>query len=162
MAVTFLSAGSNSGDRSAYLQQAVKEIEQKIGRITGLSHVYETQSWGYEGQNYLNMVVKVETALSPHKIIDSIHAIELAMGRVRIAGQYADRTIDLDILFYNDEIVSDGHLVIPHPRLHERLFVLEPMMDIDPDFMHPVLNKNIRQLKEECRDEGWIKKLPES
>ncbi len=162
MAITFLSVGSNSGDRSAYLQQAVNKIGLEIGRIIGLSHVYETQSWGYEGQNYLNMVVKVETALTPHKIIDSIHAIEQVMGRVRISGQYADRTIDLDILFYNDEIVSDEHLIIPHPRLHERLFVLEPMMDIDPDFRHPVLKKTIRQLKEECRDEGWIKKLPES
>lgn len=162
MAVMFLSVGSNSGDRSAYLQQAVNWIEQKIGRITGLSHVYETQSWGYEGQNFLNMVVQVETAEEPHKIIDTIHAIELAMGRVRVSGQYTDRTIDLDILFYDNEIVSDKDLVIPHPRLHERLFVLDPLMDIDPEFKHPVLNKTIRQLKEECVDEGWIRKVRES
>ncbi len=162
MAVMFLSVGSNSGNRSAFLQQAVNRIEQEIGRIMGRSHVYETQSWGYEGQNFLNMVVKVETDETPHKIIDGIHAIELAMGRIRVSGQYINRTIDLDILFYDNEIVSDEDLSIPHPRLHERLFVLEPMMDIDPEFRHPVLNKTIRQLKEECRDEGWIRKVPGS
>jgi 2-amino-4-hydroxy-6-hydroxymethyldihydropteridine diphosphokinase len=159
MAITFLSIGSNSGDRSAYLQQSVKLIEQKIGRIIRRSDVYETQSWGYEGQNFLNMVVEVETTFAPQKIIEIIQSIEIEMGRVRLSGQYSDRTIDLDILFYEKEIISDENLIIPHPRLHERMFALEPMMDIDPDFRHPVLNKTIRQLRMECPDKGWIRKL---
>jgi 2-amino-4-hydroxy-6-hydroxymethyldihydropteridine diphosphokinase len=158
MAVVFLSIGSNSGDRSVYLQQSLKWIEQGIGNIVKHSDIYETQSWGFEGQNFLNMVVKVETSLTPQGIIDIIQSVEQQMGRVRISGQYADRIIDLDILFFEKEVISDKNLIIPHPRLHERLFVLEPMMDIAPDFVHPVFNKPIQQLREECQDKGWIKK----
>jgi 2-amino-4-hydroxy-6-hydroxymethyldihydropteridine diphosphokinase len=105
------------------------------------------------------MVVKIETALTPAQIIHSIKAGELEMGRVRVPDKYTDRTIDMDIIFYEKEVISDENLEIPHPRLHERLFVLEPLMDIDPDFRHPVINKTIKQLREECKDEGWIRKF---
>lgn len=160
MAVTFLSIGSNSGNRIFFLEKSLDDIQNRIGIIIARSNIYETQAWGFDGENFLNLAVKVETDLRPSEVLSIIKIIENEMGRERVPGQYVDRTIDLDILFYDREIISTGEVVIPHPRLQERLFVLEPLMDLQPEFIHPVLNKTIKQLREECSDKGWIRKFP--
>ncbi|HEX3008234.1 MAG TPA: 2-amino-4-hydroxy-6-hydroxymethyldihydropteridine diphosphokinase [Bacteroidales bacterium] len=157
MGDTFLSIGSNSGDRLLNLNRSLEEIEGKAGKIVARSPVYESRSWGYEGQDFLNMVIKIETQLSPLAILRMTQQIEKNAGRIKTPGQYSDRSIDLDILFYDHLIIKEEELTIPHPRLHERLFVLVPLMDIEPDYIHPTKNKTITQLFNECTDEGWIR-----
>lgn len=159
MARIFLSMGSNMGNRMDFLKNASLAVKKDIGTVSAKSLVYETQSWGYEGMNYLNMVLQVNTSLSPEKLLLAIQKIEASLGRVKTIGRYTDRPIDLDILFYENEVLNVDNLVIPHPRIQDRLFVLAPMMDVDPDFVHPVLNKTIMMLREECSDQSWIKTI---
>lgn len=158
MALAHISIGSNAGNRDQNIELSLQMIQEKIGRIVSQSHVYESQSWGYEGQNFLNLTVLVKTALKPVEILNANQVIEKEMGRIKIPGRYTDRTIDLDILFYEDLVLNTEKLSIPHPHLQNRLFVLIPLMDISPDFTHPVFHKNIQQLREECADTGWIRK----
>lgn len=157
MAFTYLSIGSNHGNRELYLQTALSALGNAIGKLISVSDVYESQSWGYEGQNFLNMAVKLQTEQDPYKILPVIQDIETRAGRIRTPGKYTDRTVDIDILFMDDLVFQDEELVIPHPQIRNRLFVLIPLMDIDPDFMHPVLRKTISQLRDECSDAGWIR-----
>jgi 2-amino-4-hydroxy-6-hydroxymethyldihydropteridine diphosphokinase len=157
MADAFLSLGSNRGDRLSNLSRSLQRIEEKAGKIIARSPVYESQSWGYEGQDFFNMVIKIETLHSPLEILWITQQIEKDAGRIKTPGQYSDRSIDLDILFYDQVIIKGEQLIIPHPRLHERLFVLTPLMDIEPDLFHPVQNKTIVQLYNECADKGWIR-----
>lgn len=157
MALAHLSIGSNIGERKYYLEEALMAVEVKIGHIVSKSFIYESQSWGYQGQNFLNMVIKVETTLAPSEILKAIHQIESGFGRVKVTGIYTDRPIDLDIIFYEDIIINIENLIIPHPKMQNRLFVLIPLFDIDPEYIHPVFNKNIRQLRDKCMDKGWIK-----
>jgi 2-amino-4-hydroxy-6-hydroxymethyldihydropteridine diphosphokinase len=157
MAFIYLSVGSNTGDRDFNLQSVLTAVEAKIGRLVAVSKTYESRAWGYEGQDYLNLAVKVETEQDPYKILSLIHEIEFHAGRIRTPGQYTDRPADIDILFMDQEIIQSNRLVVPHPHLQDRLFVLVPMMDIEPGLVHPVLKKTIRQLRDECRDTGWIR-----
>lgn len=160
MAHAYLSIGSNSGERLQFLERALTTVEGKIGKILSRSSVYESQAWGYNGQDFLNMVIKVETPLTSNQTLSVIHEIERDLGRVKLAKGYSDRTIDLDIIFFDDLIIEQSeHLVIPHPHMQHRLFVLVPLLDIAPDFIHPVLNKSIVQLRDECEDSGWIKRF---
>lgn len=157
MAITFLSIGSNIGDRLFYLNKSVEIIQDKIGKILSQSNIYETESWGYEGSNFLNMVVEVETECSAAEVLVTIQEIEKLLKREKQPGRYTDRTIDIDILFYNREIIDVDDLKIPHPHISERNFVVEPLMDIAPDFVHPQLNKTIKELAKQCTDKSWIK-----
>ena len=156
MAITFLSIGSNIGDRLLYLNTAMQNIREKLGTIMSQSNIYETESWGYEGDNFLNMAIKIETRLKPADILIAIREIETELKRERQAGRYTNRTVDIDILFYNQEIVDTEELKIPHPHISERNFVLEPLMDIAPDLVHPQLNKTIKELAQACTDKSWI------
>jgi 2-amino-4-hydroxy-6-hydroxymethyldihydropteridine diphosphokinase len=151
---TYLSLGSNIPDRAANLRRAVNCITESVGTVTKQSPIYETQSWGYSDGNYLNQTIAVETALAPLQLLTTINAIESALGRVRSGKGYEARTIDIDILFYDNEILDTPQLVIPHPKIALRRFVLQPTADIAPDFVHPRIGKTIRQLLEECEDTG--------
>ena len=146
--------GSNLNDRFGSLKAARVAISNKIGSIQAESAIYESEPWGFQANHqFLNQVVKVKTGLDPFQIMDEIFRIEKEMGRVRIPENgYISRTIDIDILFYNDEIIKDDNLVIPHPKLQERMFTLVPLSELDISFIHPSFRKSIGQLKEECLD----------
>ncbi|WP_448697328.1 2-amino-4-hydroxy-6-hydroxymethyldihydropteridine diphosphokinase [Mucilaginibacter sp. AW1-3] len=139
----FLLLGSNLGHRQLFLQQAEEAIGSQVGTVVKRSSVYETQSWGKTDlPDYLNQVLLVKTILKPREVLQRILAIEQTMGRERTE-KWGSRTIDIDILFYGNEIVNEPDLVIPHPHLHQRKFVLEPLAEIAPQYIHPVLNKTI-------------------
>ena len=156
----FLGIGTNLGDRSANLKEALTKINEIIGRVSGRSSVYETEPWGFKAdEQFYNMVAVVETQLSPSGVLGAILMIEALLGRVRSGKQYTSRNIDIDILLYNDLVMNDEALTIPHPHLHERKFVLVPLCEISPQLVHPVLKKNVKELVELCKDQCLIKKV---
>lgn len=156
MAKVFLALGSNIGDSRANLLQAVRKIEERIGSVVSLSAFYATKPWGFESENeFLNAVVEIETTVSAVLILQIVKAIEAEMGRdLKRVSLYIDRPIDIDILFYDQETISMENLIIPHPLLHLRAFVLDPMAEIAPDFLHPTLLKTISQLRAALSDKG--------
>jgi 2-amino-4-hydroxy-6-hydroxymethyldihydropteridine diphosphokinase len=153
MNAVFLGLGGNIGNRKANIQNAISEIEQRCGTIEKKSRLYETEAWGTKSKHkYLNQVVKISTSLTPHKLLNEILKIEKKLGRKRTAEKFSDRNIDIDILFFNAEIVNLKNLKIPHPRVHERRFMLEPLAELAPGFEHPLLKKSIRALLKACPD----------
>lgn len=156
----YLSLGSNRGDRSANLEKAVNLLSEWAGNIIRISSIYETPPWKMKDKtDFLNQALLLETALPPLELIDTIILIESMMGRQRTNIKYESRIIDIDILLFNDEIINAGELTVPHPLMHERRFVLEPLAEIAPGFIHPVIKKNIIELLHECTDKSEIKKL---
>jgi 2-amino-4-hydroxy-6-hydroxymethyldihydropteridine diphosphokinase len=155
----FLSLGSNLGDRSINLQTALSRISAECGPLTASSVVYETAPWGFKpDSDFLNLAVAIETELKPEMLLDALLNIEKSMGRIRGKKGYESRIIDIDILFYSDLIIENQRLVIPHPHLHKRRFVLVPLADIAPEFIHPVLKKSILSLLESCPDTSDVHK----
>lgn len=151
MANAFLGLGSNLGNRNENLNQALIYIQERIGNIISSSSIYETTPCGFSSENlFLNMVIKVSTSLLPDELLLVSKTIEQLMGRSCKSSDnssYEDRVIDLDILFYDGIEMCTPELTIPHPLLHTRLFVLEPMSEIEPEWEHPVLHKTISTLK---------------
>jgi len=155
----FLLLGSNLGDRKEYLQKAIDLITTKLGTVAQVSSIYETEAWGKTDEpNYLNQVVEVNTTLSARQVLENILQIETRMGRVR-EEKWGSRIIDIDILFYGQDIINEPGLIVPHPELHNRRFTLEPLNEIAPDLQHPILKKSIFQLKSELKDNLIVKKL---
>lgn len=156
----FLGLGTNLGDREANLKMAIESIIENIGPVVSSSSVYETEPWGFRTKDlFLNMVAGVETKLKPSGLLGRMLMIEAKMGRLRSGKEYSSRIIDLDILLYGEEILDSKSLVIPHPKLHERRFVLVPLCEIAPDLVHPVLKKSIKQLLSECPDKNNVTRL---
>lgn len=154
----FLLTGSNLGNRELFLEQAIKRIEADIAPLTAASSIFETQSWGKaDAPDYLNQVLRLQTLLPAHSLLEKILAIETLMGRRR-EEKWGSRIIDIDILFYGDAVINEPNLQVPHPELHKRRFTLEPLAEIAADFVHPLLNKNILQLKTELTDDLIVKK----
>ncbi|QKJ30523.1 2-amino-4-hydroxy-6-hydroxymethyldihydropteridine diphosphokinase [Mucilaginibacter mali] len=159
MVKVFLLLGGNLGDRFAYLSKAIALIGEEIGTVAQQSSVYETQAWGKTDEaDYLNQVIIVETELQAHEVLARILQIELNLGRKR-AEKWGARTIDIDILFYDDIIINKPGLIIPHPELQNRRFTLEPLAEIAPELLHPVLKINMLQLKNNLQDCLIVKKL---
>ena len=157
----YLSLGSNLENRAYFLQKAVFMIGKSIGTVTQLSAVYESPSWGFTSNEFLNVCIEIETTLLPEELLTSLLAIESQLGRQRTApGEYTDRTIDIDILYYNSLILQTDALQLPHPKLHTRRFVLKPLADIAPQFYHPIIKKDTRNLLQECKDASVLKKSP--
>jgi len=155
----FLLLGSNLGNRELFLQKAINLIEQEIAPVIKRSAIYVTQSWGKTDEpDYLNQVIEIQTALNAQHVLDKVLAIEIVLGRQRQV-KWGSRTIDIDILFYGDKVINQPGLVVPHPELHKRRFTLVPLAQIAPKFVHPVLKKDISQLKNELIDDLIIKKL---
>ena len=141
----FLALGTNLGDRCANLQAAKRELAPEI-EIVRASSIYETPPWGYTDQpDFLNQVIEVRTHLDPLALLNHLKNIEAEMGRQETF-RYGPRLIDLDILFYGQRVINEAELQIPHPRLQSRAFVLVPLCEIAPDFVHPTLNESIRSL----------------
>jgi 2-amino-4-hydroxy-6-hydroxymethyldihydropteridine diphosphokinase len=155
----YLLTGGNMGDRTANLREAIGLVNTMVGKVTGQSSVYETKAWGNTEQpDFLNQVLVVETALSATELMNRLMQIEAEMGRMR-EEKYGPRKIDIDILFYNDDIIRTANLTIPHPRLHLRNFTLEPLFELAPHLLHPVLGKTIAQLFAESPDTLNVKKF---
>lgn len=148
----YLLLGANKGDRERNLSLAAGFISGEVGEILQHSSVYETAAWGKEDQPaFLNEVLLVNTALAAKKVLEKIFSIEHKMGRVR-AQKWAQRIIDIDILFYNHEVINEKDLIVPHPFIHERRFTLVPLVEIAPGLVHPVLKRTMRELLDACPD----------
>lgn len=146
------STGSNIGNRPSHLKFALKMLEKRVGKLQKASEVYETQAWGNTDQrNFLNQVLSFETELSAAKCLVVLQAIEHERLRVR-EKHWGPRTLDIDILFFNQEIIETKNLIIPHPLLSARRFVLLPLSEIYPDMQHPALGKSIKELLTACKD----------
>ncbi len=157
MARVILITGGNLGEMKPLLHRAQEMINAEIGPVMRCSHRYKSAPWGFEtGAHFSNQVLICDTELSPREVLEKVHAIEVALGRDRVAeaaekertGQnYSSRVIDVDILFYDDEIIAEEDLVIPHPLLHERDFVLEPLGEVAGDKVHPIFGQTISELR---------------
>jgi 2-amino-4-hydroxy-6-hydroxymethyldihydropteridine diphosphokinase len=159
MKIVFLGIGTNLGSRESNLEQAVARIEEYIGHVINSSSIYETEPWGFEAKDeFLNMVVKVETDLTPSGTLEKILIIESLMGRVSGQKRYSSRLIDIDILLFEDLIIDKKNLKIPHPLLHQRKFVLVPLCELALEMIHPVLKKSIAELLEICVDRSEVKR----
>jgi 2-amino-4-hydroxy-6-hydroxymethyldihydropteridine diphosphokinase len=160
MNTAYLLLGSNEGDRLQHLSQALNLINQKAGTVVKQSAIYVTVAWGYSDQpDFLNQVVSITTALSPLQLLKELLAIEQEIGRTRTGAKWMQRIIDLDILFYNDLVLTTEELILPHPFLQDRRFVLVPLLEIAAAYVHPVFQKNITALTELCNDKLEVQKL---
>ena len=156
MSIVFLSLGSNMGDRQANLAEAVGILSEKM-RLLRQSSLYETAAWGYTEQaDFLNQVVQFETNLKPLPLLNFLKKTEVEIGRVENF-RYGPRLIDIDILFYDDLIRNTKKLQIPHPRIAERAFVLVPLNEIAPDFVHPLLGKTITEMLAEVPEKEGVR-----
>ena len=158
MIIAYISAGSNIGDRVANLGFGARRLSER-GKLLKASSFFETEPVGYADQSwFLNRVFKLETALAPRELLAWCNEIERDGGRVRTFPN-APRTLDLDILLYDDRVISEPDLVIPHPRMAERRFVLEPLAEIAPNLPHPVEKKTIHELLANCSDASSVRKI---
>ena len=152
MAQVYLALGSNQGDRKALLHQAIDAIDRSLGRVDSISSFMETEPWGFTSPHpFLNATLLLSTELTPLELLDATQAIERELGRRQKSDQaaYTDRPIDIDLLFYEDLILESPRLTLPHPLLHRRTFVLDPLLEIAPDLLHPILGKTITKLRAE-------------
>lgn len=149
-AAVCIGIGSNMGDSVAFCRYAVEKLQtSEHCRITGLSRLYRTAPMDYENQDwFVNGVIRLETDLSPDALLDLLQGIEQQAGRDRDGVRFGPRTLDMDILLYSDHVIETDRLTVPHPRMHKRRFVLEPLCDINPSMKHPTLGATIRQLLE--------------
>ncbi len=152
----YISAGSNIGDRDQNLECALNLLA-KGNAVKKVSAYFETEPVGFRNQPwFLNLAIEIDTPLNPSELLTLCREIEASCGRIRTFPN-APRTLDLDILLFEDLVINEPDLVIPHPRLSERRFVLEPLAQIAPEIVHPVLKKSIRSLLEECQDRSEVR-----
>lgn len=150
--LVYLLTGGNMGDRPVMLKTAKQKLEQSVGLLIGESGFYETEAWGNTDQpDFLNQALAFHTKLSPLALLEIVLGTEKEMGRTR-EGKWLARTIDIDILFYNDLVLESERLTLPHPHLHQRNFVLIPMMEIAAEFIHPIFQKSMEALYWESKD----------
>jgi 2-amino-4-hydroxy-6-hydroxymethyldihydropteridine diphosphokinase len=158
MKSVFLGIGSNLGNREINMQQAIEHVGKRVGEVFRTSAIYETEPWGFQSDDaFLNMVIAVETQSNPHDLLSEILNIESSLGRVRNKVHYSSRIIDIDILLYEDVVLSEPDLTIPHALLHKRRFVLIPLCELASDLVHPVLKKTFRELLDACEDSSNVK-----
>jgi 2-amino-4-hydroxy-6-hydroxymethyldihydropteridine diphosphokinase len=154
MSTLYLLLGGNLGDKEKIFPETRSSLEVQVGKIETLSHIYETEPWGFDsGDLFWNQIVVINTGLTSEEVLDQIQLIETNLGRSRNTAQYSSRAIDIDILFYGNEIIKLPNLIVPHPRIQERKFALIPMNEVAPEFIHPVFQKTISQLLAECTDQ---------
>lgn len=159
MNVAYLLIGGNLGDRLHFLKLAKEGMEKFCGKITNVSSIYETAAWGIENQaSFLNQAIEIETKLDASRLLQCLLQIETSLGRVR-KEKYGARHIDIDIIFFNEEVIRLEELTIPHPQMQNRRFVLLPLHEIAPEKKHPLLHKSIQQLLTECEDNLDVRKF---
>ncbi len=160
--ITYLSLGSNQGDKLKNLQKAIYLIAEKVGPVLKISSIYKTPAIGFKGEDFFNICLKISTYLPPEALIKNIQEIENDLGRVRVTSdEYSDRTIDIDILLFDDEIIFSPELIVPHPRMLDRKFVLVPLIEIASKVIHPVKKVHLGKCLDSCSDNSEIKKISE-
>jgi 2-amino-4-hydroxy-6-hydroxymethyldihydropteridine diphosphokinase len=154
----YIIAGSNIEPRRLSIRKAISLLNESGITITKSSGIYESEPWGFQAElNFLNQAFLIETDINAHKLLEILLKTEENLGRRRDNSQsYSSRIIDLDILFFDHEVISTAKLQVPHPKMTERRFVLEPLYEIAPDYIHPQLNKSVHELLLECPDKGNI------
>ena len=156
----YLLLGGNLGNKQQVFAEARTRLEKQVGIISAQSAIYETEPWGFESEDlFWNQALELKTTLSPEEVLKQTQLIELELGRIRKEKQYNSRIIDIDILFFGDQIIKTANLTVPHPRIQERKFALVPLCEIAADFIHPVLQKSIRELLDECPDQMKVKRI---
>jgi 2-amino-4-hydroxy-6-hydroxymethyldihydropteridine diphosphokinase len=151
----YLCLGTNLGNKGINLDLAIEHISEHCGTVIGKSGVYSSTAWGYESENeFYNQCLKIETHLTPDQLIDTLLSIEEEMGRTRGSSGYTDRKMDIDVLFYDSIVINTAKLILPHPRIAGRRFVLAPMAELAPDFIHPLLELSMKKLLKVCTDKG--------
>ena len=159
----YIGIGSNTGDKLLNIELALAEIDSMAGHIVVRSPIYEADPWGFKAEErFLNLVVLIDTCLKPLDLMIVLQKIEKSLGRKRSSRDYESRPIDLDILFFDELIINEPTITIPHPLIQERLFVLKPLLDISPELIHPVLKLTIKQLAEMCVDKCFVFKYDPS
>lgn len=163
MNIAHLSLGTNLGNKLENLKNAITKIST-LGKVIKISSVYQTPPWGFKSDDFYNIAITLETSLIADELIEQLLLFETELGRVRKGENvgYQARPLDIDIIFYNDEIINTEKLTVPHPRMHERNFVLIPLIEITAKFYHPTLNKTLEQLLQECTDTSEITKTKHS
>jgi 2-amino-4-hydroxy-6-hydroxymethyldihydropteridine diphosphokinase len=160
MASVVLITGGNVGDAEQTLGEAARLIDAEVGRVVRHSQIYRTKAWGFEADDFRNQVLVVESGLEPMQILEVVNDIEQRLGRNRVEEQkiksatgacYASRSIDIDILFYDDRVVESERLTLPHPRIAERMFVLEPLAEVAAGWRHPLSGKSVQEMYDELR-----------
>ncbi|AXT51364.1 2-amino-4-hydroxy-6-hydroxymethyldihydropteridine diphosphokinase [Aquimarina sp. BL5] len=157
-----ISLGSNIGNRLDYLQQALEAIYETVGNVVSVSSVYQTPAWGFSSDDFYNACILVKTFYSTSEVLDKLLEIENSLGRSRKDGEgYEARTIDLDIVFSSEGIIETENLIVPHPSMQDRIFVLKPLEEIAAELVHPILNQTVHQLLEKTADVSVVTKLSE-
>lgn len=156
MAIVYLGLGTNMGNRRGNLVKAAALLAERVGDILALSGFMETEPWGFESENlFLNAAIKMETPLTPDELLSATQAIEREMGREKKSdGTYHDRVIDIDILLYDNRVIEQPGLIVPHPLMQERLFVMAPLAEIAPFERHPLLGQAFMELADSLRDQN--------
>ncbi len=163
MSDVILSIGSNIGDREVLMAEAVRLISERCGIVAAKSSLYETVPWGFDSDEmFLNQIVEIKTELEPAAFLKNILQIECELGRKRTTPRagYDSRPIDIDIIYFSDLVINTSDLTVPHPRMQMRRFVLVPLAEILPDFVHPLFRKNTVELLKSCSDASMIEKYP--
>ncbi len=156
----FLGIGGNIGNKAQNFRTAYSLVTEKLGTIVQSSSIYESPPWGFQAKEYFwNQILIIETKHSPDKLLEEIHIIENEFGRKRKKYTYVSREMDIDILYYDEIFIETEKLIIPHPKIHQRLFVLVPLSEIAPDFKHPLFRLTNVQMFENCKDKSVIKKI---
>lgn len=159
MKTVFLLLGSNLGDKRKNISRAIELISENVGHVIQQSSLYETAAWGKTDQpSFYNQAIEVATRLTPKKLLQMVKKNEQEIGRT-VAEKWSARIIDIDIVFYGKELFRSNVLVIPHPFMQERRFVLAPLNEIAPDFIHPILQQSVRTLLEKCKDTLEVKRI---
>lgn len=159
--LVFLLLGTNLGERGRNLQRAIEEMSQEEMSSINLSSIFKSEPWGFESKNFfLNQCISFYTTLDAEELLLRLKLIETELGRkIHVNSGYQDRIIDIDILFFGDEIINEEQLIVPHPRMTERRFTLMAMNDLSSEFIHPVFGKSIKDLLFECQDTSTVTKL---
>ena len=157
----YILLGGNLGDKRKVFSETQNKLNGLVGKITAQSAIYETEPWGFESADiFWNQVLEISTRLFPEEVLFQTQQIELELGRIRKSDQYDSRIIDIDILFFGEQIIHLENLIIPHPRLQGRKFALVPLCEIAPKLIHPVFQKSIQQLLDECPDKLKVCPIP--
>ena len=158
--IVYISLGSNKGERFKNLQDAINLIYIKVGKVDIISKVYNTPAFGFEGDDFLNTCIRIETAYKATDVLKELLAIEKQLGRTRNKKRgYESRTIDLDIIFYDEDVIASKKLQVPHPEMYKRKFVLQPLYDIAPKISHPTTQKDITEMLVECEDTSALEPI---
>jgi 2-amino-4-hydroxy-6-hydroxymethyldihydropteridine diphosphokinase len=162
MKLIYLSLGSNLGSRDQNIEEAIKLIQSRIGVIEKVSLIYESEAWGFFSENsFYNCCLSLRTQLNPLPLLDELLKIEKEMGRIRLGSGYSDRIIDIDLLFYGQQELDHPRLIIPHPSMGDRRFVMHPLAEIAPELLHPVTGKTVLEMLQECTDPGGVLPIKE-